>query len=379
MAAYNKGLEDVIAGESKLGFIDGSKGLLAYCGYPVEVLAKDSSFLETSYLLLNSILPNKNQLQEFDKALREKRELPKNILDIISKFPPNTHPMVSLQAIVALLGAFTDDPAAEKKTPLLYERSLELIARFPTIVAACQRVKNKKDIIAPNPKLDHSSNFLYMTTGKVPDPEEAHMFDVCLILHAEHSFNASTFAARVVASTLTSLHSSIAAAIGSLYGPLHGGANEKVLEMISQIKSPDTVEKWVLDKFAKKEKIMGMGHRIYSVKDPRSYILEDMLGRLSKKKNNTKSYEVLKKIEEVTCREMQKLGKNIWPNVDFFSGALYTLMEIPSEIFTPVFAIARISGWCAHVIEQLKDNKLFRPECEYTGARNLTYASIETR
>src|SRR3989338_3670431 len=376
----NKGLRDVIADESKIGFIDSHKGVLAYRGYTVQTLAQNSSFIETSYLLLYGKLPTQSELEAFDKKLRKTRDLPSNVLKMTKLFPPKTHPMVSFQTMVAAIGALSNDAANAKPREVLLDRCIELVAQFPTIIAACWRAKNKKPFIKPNLKLDHSSNFLTMLTGKVPDTETAKMFDVCLILHAEHSFNASTFTARVVASTLSSFHASISGAIGSLYGPLHGGANEKVLEMISEIKSPADVENWVLGKFSRKEKIMGMGHPIYQVKDPRSYILEEMLRQLSQKKNNSKEYEILKKIEEVTRREMEKRGKtDVWPNVDFFSGALYKLMGIPVELFTPLFAMARISGWAAHILEQLEDNRIYRPDCAYVGPHDLAYTPISQR
>ena len=376
----NKGLRDVIADESKIGFIDSHKGILSYRGYTVQTLAEHSSFIETSHLLLYGKLPTQNELQAFDKKLRKNRDLPPNVLKMTKLFPPKAHPMVSLQTIVAAMGAFSNDPASSKPREILLDRCIELVAQFPTIIASCWRAKSKKSFIKPNPKLDHSANFLTMLTGKVPDAETAKMFDVCLVLHAEHSFNASTFTGRVIASTLSSLHASISGAIGSLYGPLHGGANEKVLQMIAEIKNPADVESWVLGKFARKEKIMGMGHPIYQVKDPRSYILEEMLKQLSQKKHNSKDYETLKKIEEVTRREMEKRGKtDVWPNVDFFSGALYKLMDIPVELFTPLFAMARISGWAAHILEQLEDNRIYRPDCDYVGPHNLSYIPIEQR
>lgn len=374
MSSASKGLKGVVIGNSSIGFIEGTQGILSYRGFPVQVLAEKSTYIETAYLLLYGKLPLPTELKAFDQKLRKNRKLPKDILKMIRLFPPKSHPMVVLQAIVAALGASSKNPS------LLHERSIELIAQFPTIVAAYSRHQTKKPIIEPNPKLDHSSNFLYMLSGKAPDSNIAKMFDICLVLHAEHGFNASTFTGRVVASTLSSLHASIAGAIGSLYGPLHGGANEKVLEMISEIKDISMVEKWVLDKFAKKEKIMGMGHPIYSVKDPRSYILEDMLCKLSQEKKNTKDYHILKKIESITCREMEKIGKNIWPNVDFFSGALYKLMGIPAQLFTPIFGIARIAGWAAHIIEQqVEDNRILRPDCNYTGPHDVPYVPIEQR
>lgn len=374
------GLKGIIIGNSSIGLVEGTQGVLLYRGYPVQVLAQKSNYLETAYLLLHEKLPCLQELKTFDQKLRKLRRLPTDILKIMKLFPQKTHPMVALQTVVSALDAFGKTTAGKAKDiSLQYDRSLELISQFPTIVASYARIQSGKKVIEPNPKLDHGANFLYMLSGKVPDPKIAKMFDVCLVLHAEHGFNASTFTGRVVASTFSSLHAAIAGAIGSLYGPLHGGANEKVLEMISEIKNISQVEQWVLNKFERKEKIMGMGHAIYTVKDPRAYILEEMLKQLSTEKKNTKDYELLKKIEDITRREMDKRGKNIWPNVDFFSGALYTLMGIPSQLFTPIFAIARIAGWCAHAMEQFKDNQILRPDCNYTGPRDVSYVSIEKR
>lgn len=373
----SQGLQGVVAGESKIGFVDGEKGVLMYRGYPIDLLAKNSNYSETAYLLLFGSLPTQKELKTFNETMKKKRKLPREILKLIRILPPAAHPMEMLQTVISAMG--THETMAPQNIAKIEERSIELVAQFPTIVASCWRAKNRGKIISPHARLDHSANFLYMLSGKIPDPEEARMFDTCLVLHAEHSFNVSTFTARVVASSLPSLHAAVSAAVGALYGPLHGGANEKVLKMIAEIKSPDQVEGWVQDKLSRKEKIMGMGHRVYQVKDPRSYVLEEMLATLSKKKNDARHYELLKKIEEIVQREITKKGKYLWPNVDFFSGALYKLMGIPEMLFTPVFAIARIAGWCAHVIEQMKDNRLIRPDCDYTGPKNLSYIPMAQR
>src|SRR3989338_3037105 len=372
MVEYAKGLQGVIAGESKIGFIDGEKGILAYLGYPIQTLAEHSTYEETAYLLLYGKLPSKKQLNEFDQKLKEARSLPKAVLDMMNLMPQTTHPMENLQTMVSALGSFS-------KNVSLLDRSIQLIAQFPVIIANRRRSRFKEKHISPDATLSHAANFLYMLTGKKPSPQTARMFDVCLILHAEHSFNASTFTGRVVASTLAPLHACISAAVGSLYWPLHGGANEKVLHAVQEIGDPKNARKWVMDKFSNKEKIMGMGHRVYKVKDPRAYILEDMLKKLSAEKKDTKIYDTLKEVENVVRNEMQNQGKSIWPNVDFFSGALYTLMNIPDELFTPVFAISRVSGWCAHIIEQLEDNRIYRPKCQYIGERQSTYVPISKK
>lgn len=373
----SQGLQGVVAGESKIGFVDGEKGVLMYRGYPIDLLAKNSNYSETAYLLLFGSLPTQQELKSFNEIIKKKRKLPREILKLIRILPTAAHPMEMLQTVISAMG--THETMTPQNIAKIEERSIELVAQFPTIIASCWRAKNRKKIISPHARLDHSANFLYMLSGKVPNAEEARMFDTCLVLHAEHSFNVSTFTARVVASSLPSLHAAVSAAVGALYGPLHGGANEKVIKMISEIKNPDQVETWVQDKLSRKEKIMGMGHRVYQVKDPRSYVLEEMLATLSKKKNDARHYELLKKIEEIVQREITKKGKYLWPNVDFFSGALYKLMGIPEMLFTPVFAIARIAGWCAHIIEQMKDNRLIRPDCDYTGPKNLSYTPVAQR
>jgi citrate synthase len=372
MSEFVKGLQGVVAGQSKIGFIDGEKGILAYMGYPIDVLAQNSTYEETAYLLLYGKLPNKKELAEFDQKLKAARHLPAPIVEMIQLLPKSTHPMETLQTIVSALGAYSNGDS-------LLDRSIKLIAQFPIITATRRRVRLNKSIVTPKNDLSHAANFLYMLTGEQPDAETAKMFDVCLILHAEHSFNASTFTGRVVASTMTTLHSSVSAAIGALYGPLHGGANEKVLHAVEEIGKPEKARQWVMDKFSNKEKIMGMGHRVYKVKDPRAFILEDMLKKLTQKRSDTNIYDTLKTVEETVRELMEKKGKDIWPNVDFFSGALYTLMQIPADLFTPVFAISRAAGWCAHIIEQLEDNRIFRPKCEYIGQTNQSYIAISDR
>ena len=379
LSEANKGLRGIVAGESKIGFVDGVRGTLSYRGYRVEDLAKKASFEETAYLLLYGKLPNQKELKTFSKKISEKRKLPKEILKMIPLFPKKAHPMEVLQTVIAALGSFYPDTLDQAKPTVVLDRSLELMGQFPTVVAATWRALQGKKMLPPNNHLDHCSNFLYMLTGKEPDAEGAKIFDSCLTLHAEHSFNASTFTARVVVSSLSSLHAAVSAAVGSLYGPLHGGANEHVLEMIDEIKVPEKAEAWVMQKLANKEKVMGMGHPIYQVKDPRSYVLEEMLARYADIKKSTREYEILKKIETVMNREMAKKEKTVAPNVDFFSGALYRLLGIHSRLFTPIFAIARISGWCAHAVEQLEDNRIFRPDCEYVGPHDLSFIPINQR
>jgi len=379
MARFSKGLQGVIAGQSKVGLVNGLEGILAYRGYPIQDLASKTSYVETAHLLLNGKLPNKAELEAFTRGLKKHRKLPSTITDMIRLLPKKAHTMANLQTIVSALGCYTLETMDRISLDELKKQCIELIAQFPTIVAACWRASQGQEILEPKDELCHSGNFLYMVAGHEFDEEAAKIFDKCLILHAEHSFNASTFTARVVSSSQPSLHATVSAAVGSLYGPLHGGANERVLNMISEINGTDEVEAWVLKKLSHKEKIMGMGHRVYQVKDPRSYVLEEMLDQYAKKKNDHREYDILKKIESVMRCEMEKKGKDIWPNVDFFSGALYRLLEVPVPLFTPVFALSRVAGWCAHILEQQEDNRIYRPVCEYIGDRDLSVPSIDQR
>lgn len=370
-ANYNRGLEGVVADESKICFIDGQKGILAYQGYSIKDLAQ-CTFPEVTFLLLYGKLPNKNELKEISQKLVVKRSLPRFVVDIIKSFPKSAHPMEVLQTCVAALGTVKDEKNNEEKV-------LTLIAQFPLIVTSYYRHLKGQKILSGREEGGHAANFLYLLSGKEPAPEEAQILETSLILHMEHGFNASTFAARAIGSTLAPYHACVAGAIGSLYGPLHGGANEGVLKQVEEAGQVENVEKWVAGIFSQKKKIVGMGHRVYKVKDPRAYILEDMLKELSEKKGDMKNYEMLKAVEVATLKEMQKLGKRIYPNVDFFSGALYRLLGIDDLLFTPLFAIARVVGWSAHLLEQWKDNRLYRPELFYKGLSDLTFVPLEQR
>ena len=369
--SYSRGLEDVIADESKICFIDGTKGKLFYRGYSIDELAQ-CTFPEVTYLLLNGELPNQEQLKKITTELRERRTLPTFVTDIISTLPKQAHSMEVLQTCVAALGTSTEGDDS-------YDHVLTLIAQFPLIPVYFFRLSQGQKIIPPKKDCSEGANFFYMLKGKDPTPEEARIFETCLILHMEHGFNASTFAARAIGSTKAPYHACIAGAIGSLYGPLHGGANEGVLTQIAEIGSPDRVREWVNQLFAKKEKIVGMGHRVYKVKDPRATILESMLESYSKKKGNTKAYEILKAVEIIMKEEMEKRKKPVYPNVDYFSGALYTLLGIDVSLYTSIFAIARIVGWSAHILELWKDNRIYRPDLNYTGPQPRSFVSLNNR
>lgn len=374
---FAKGLEGVIAAESKICLIKGEEGLLSYRGYEIENLAMNSSFGESAWLLLFGELPTREELEGFKKRLASARKLDPSILGVLRSLPKDTHPMIALQAAVAAHGALSPVPGGKSQENV--ERALDLIARFPTIVAAWARLRDGNEPVEPREDLGHGQNFLYMLNNEVPDEETGHIFDVCLILHMEHSFNASTFAGRVIASTLAPLDAAISGAVGALYGPLHGGANEGVLKMLEEVPEPAKVREWLDDALARKYKIMGMGHRVYKSKDPRSFVLEGHLKRLSEKTGNDWNYSRLKAIENNFREIVEAQGRKIYPNVDFFAGSLYTVLGIQVIDFTPIFAIARVVGWAAHILEQWEDNRIFRPECLYTGPETRQWVPFEAR
>lgn len=374
---YAKGLEGVIAAESRICKIDGAEGLLSYRGYTIGDLAEHSNFEESAWLLLFGQLPSEAELKGFSDKLSGLRDVDASILDTLKALPKDTHPMVALQAAVAAHGAI--NPVAGGPSDGSTERAIELIARFPTMVAAWARIRKGHEPIAPRKDLGHGQNFLYMIDGEVPDEETGHIFDVCLILHMEHSFNASTFAGRVIASTLAPMDACVSGAVGALYGPLHGGANEGVLKMLQEVPSAAEAPAWVDNALATKRKIMGMGHRVYKAKDPRSFVLEGFLQRIAEKKGDTSGYDTLKAIEKRMNEVMQEKGKQVYPNVDFFSGSLYQLLGIEVEEFTPIFAIARVVGWTAHILEQWEENRIFRPRALYVGEQNLSWKPFAER
>ena len=376
-ATFAKGLEGVIAAESSICKINGEIGLLSYRGYEIADLAENSNFEETTWLLLFGHLPSATELADFTKKLASRRAIDSYIVDVLRALPRTTHPMIALQAAVAAHGSVGEIPAGPD--PRNVDRAIDLIARFPTMVAAFARIREGLEPIAPREDLGHGQNFLYMVNGEVPDEETGHIFDVCLILHMEHSFNASTFTGRVVASSLAPMDASVSAAVGSLYGPLHGGANEQVLHMLKDVPGPDAAAQWVADALASKRKIMGMGHRVYKAKDPRSFILESFLKRISEKRGDDRDYRTLKTIERTMGEIVEKQGKKIYPNVDFFSGSLYQLLGIQTEEFTPIFAIARVVGWTAHILEQWQENRIFRPRALYTGETELKWKPVSDR
>lgn len=385
MNEYLPGLEGVPATKSNISDINGEKGLLAYRGYPVEQLAKHSSFEETALLLLDGRLPTSEDLAIFDHELKINRRVKFNIRSMMKCLPAYGHPMEMLQTAVASLGMFypgnecLTSPDVCRDMDYVHNMTVKIIARMPVIVAMWEHIRNGYDPQEPRYDLSCAENFLFMLNRKEPDPLMAKIFDTCLILHAEHTINASTFAALVAGSTLASPYGVIAAAIGTLSGPLHGGANEKVVNMLEDIGSPDKAKPWLEKKLAGKEKIWGMGHREYKVKDPRATILQKLMIEFMETRGGQVSplFEIALALEEAAQERLAPKG--VYPNVDFYSGILYREMGIPSDQFTSIFAMARSAGWLAHWREQLTDNRIFRPTQVYIGEPVRDYVAVDKR
>ena len=381
---YLPGLAGVPATKSNISDIDGEKGRLSYRGYDIRELAQNSTFEETALLLLDGRLPKQDELDEFDRQLRAERRLKYKIRTIMKNLPTSGHPMEMLQTAVASLGMFyggeevLSDGIKGNDVDYIHSMSVKIISRMATIVAMWEHIRNGYDPIEPRDDLTHAENFLYMLDGKEPDPLKVKIMDACLVLHAEHTINASTFAAMVCGSTLASPFLVIAAAIGTLAGPLHGGANQRVVEMLREIGRPENVNSWLDKKLAKKEVVWGMGHREYKTKDPRAIVLQKMMVEWGEAQGTLSPlFETALKLEEA-CEEV--LGpKGVYPNVDYYSGILYTEMGIAPDQFTPIFAVSRVAGWLAHWREQLSDNRIFRPTQIYTGNRDLRYVPIGQR
>lgn len=376
MIDYSPGLAGVPATRSKISYLDGTKGVLEYRGIRLETLAERSHFIETAYLLLFGNLPTPTQLEKFDKDLRVHRRIKYRITDLIKCLPDNGHPMDALQAAVAALGMFYPDKNVQDEQTQ-YLSAVRLIAKIPTIVAAYARLRRGDDQIQPRDDLNYAENFLYMLTEKVPDKVMSEILDTCLILHAEHTMNASTFSGLVTASTLADPYTVVSSAVGTLKGPLHGGANEKVLTMLKEIGSIDRVRPYIEAKVKAKQRIMGLGHREYKVKDPRAIILQRLAKRLFEHYGKSPLYEVAVAVEKVG--EEYLASKKVYANVDFYSGILYQKMGIETDFFTPIFAMARVVGWLAHWIEQVKDNHIFRPTEIYEGEHDRAYLPISER
>ena len=387
MTDYRPGLDGVIATESSISDINGKKGILSYRGYSIEELAQKSTFEETSYLLLAGELPTKSQLSSFTKKINSKRDLPPKLLLLLENLPKNSNPMDVLQLGVSSLGSFYPikfDPE-ELKTNLYKEDyfldiSAGLIGSIGSIVAAWNRIKQNKNYIKPKDNLSYAENFMHMLDDSIKTtPLINRIMDTTLVLHAEHTINASTFTAMVAASTLANPTQVLVSAIGSLSGPLHGGANQKVIKMLEEIKSKENVESWLNERLSKKQVVWGMGHREYSTKDPRANILTDMVKELFEEQSGKVSgmFETAMVLEKACEEKLSKKG--VYANVDFYSGILYKEIGIPVDLFTTIFAISRTSGWLAHWIEQVGDNKIFRPTQNYIGSNDRDYDDISSR
>jgi citrate synthase len=371
-----KGLEGAITGETQIGYVDGEKGWLVYRGYNIFDLAEHSDFEETTYLLIFGKLPTKKELDDFKKKLVGYREVPAEVIDTLKRIPRDVHPMAALRTGVSVLGCLdpdADDISVEGET----EIGIKLTAQMATIAGAIARIRNKKEPIKPDQSLDHSANFLYMMTGEKPDDFSTKVMDVSLILHADHGMNASTFTTMVTNSSLSDMYSSIIAGICSLKGPLHGGANERALADMMAIKDEAGAVTYVKDCIDKKKKIMGFGHRVYKAYDPRAKVLGQYSQKVTEMKKMGHLYKIAKKVEEEVIKAYGERG--IFPNVDFYSGTIYYAMGIEIPMFTPIFAVSRVAGWAARVLEYLPQNRIFRPRAVYVGPLEQKYVTMDSR
>ena len=386
METKNVGLRDIPVADTKISRIDGEKGKLIYRGYDILDLTRRSNFEETCYLLLHDNMPNRKQLDDFSKLLTEASMIAPQMQKNMGNWRKDAHPMDVLQAFVAALAGYYHESGTEREISL--QRAINLIAKVPTIIANWDRIRNKKEVIQPDSKLMHAANFLYMLTGKRPEQDVEKIFDICLILHADHTFNASTFAAREVASTRAHMYSAVSAAVGGLSGELHGGANQEVMKMLLEIKTEENVTGWLEKRISDGNRIMGMGHAVYKTVDPRSLVLKELSKKLSKI-TQQKWFDITNKIENETIRIMKESkSSDIFPNVDLYSASVYYMLGIPMDLNTPIFALSRVSGWCAHVIEEkfaeaAPKPMLYRPKANYVGKydgpQGSKYIPIEER
>lgn len=371
--ATKEGLEDVIAGPSAICEVNGTEGRLIYRGYDIHDLASHSTFEETTYLLWHGRLPTRDQLTELEQQLQANRALPQGVVDLMRRFPPRSTPMDVLRTAVSALQLW-DAEENDDTEQANHHKALRLTAQMPALVATWHRLRSGEEPISPKAGHNTAEALLYMLTGDDTDDVGERTLDVALILHADHELNASTFAARVTAATLSDVHSAITSAIGALIGPLHGGANEGVIHMLHQMGDSEQVEPYIKKELEAHRRIMGFGHRVYRTADPRATHLREMSRQLGERRGDLKFWEMSRKIEEAMMQE-----KHLYANVDFYSASTYHALGIPVDLFTPVFAVSRIAGWTAHVLEQYANNRLIRPRAEYVGPRNLTYVPIDQR
>lgn len=362
MAVTSRGLEGIVAAETSLSDVKGDIGELLYCGYHIDELAGNVSYEEVIYLLWHGELPTKRELQILQEQLRSERELPQGIIDFLKSAPPTATPMDVIRTAISMLGVYDNGEIGEDPLDINHRRAVSITAKVGIIAAYYHRARQGLPFPIIRKDLSEAAHFLYLMSGEEPGPEATNTLDMAYVLHADHGFNASTFSARVCISTLTDIYSAITSAIGTLKGPLHGGANEGVIKMLQEIGEPENVEKWVNIQLAQKNKIMGIGHRVYKTLDPRAPHLKRMAIKLTQELGEPKWIQMSEKIADIMLEQ-----KGLHANVDFYSATVYYSLGIPIDLFTPLFAIARTSGWTAHVLEQLADNRLFRPQSEYVG------------
>ena len=376
MSAASKGLEGVVAAETNLSFIDGEKGILEYVGIAIDDLARHSNFEETVFLLWNQRLPKQSELDAFTKELRANYAISDAVKERIRLTPKTAQPMHALRTLVSGLALEDDDPNATDHDTV-QSKALRILGMTPAIVAGFDRHRRGEQVVEPDPSLSFAANFLYMLNGEKPTSTMERAFDACMILHADHGLNASTFTSRVIISTLSDIYSAITGAIGALRGPLHGGANEGVMKMLNQIPSVDAVEDHVMGMISRKEKIMGFGHRVYKTYDPRATYLKTLAEQLAHDTGNQDLYDKSYAVEQIMEREVG--AKGIYPNVDFYSATTYHCIGLQLDLFTPMFALSRISGWAGHCLEQLEANRLIRPKAEYVGPHDVPYTPMNER
>jgi len=369
----DKGLREIVAAQTQISDIDGTQGRLWYVGFPIEELAEHATYEEVVHLLHNLRLPTQTELDDVVAFMVEQRDPSRFIRDLMPTLAQQTSPMSMLRTTVSAASAY--DPDGWDTSPEANARkALRLIARTPTFLAMYHRLRTNQETVDPSPKLGHAANFLYMLTGVEPSPEDADTLDTTFTLYADHTMNASTFTARIIASTLADIHSAITGAIAALKGPLHGGANEESMKMLEEVGSPERAEAYIRDRLDRKQKIMGFGHAVYRTMDPRARILKKMAKDTGERHGDLRWYEISQALEEVALRE-----KGLNPNVDFYAASVYHMLGIPTDLMTPIFAIARMAGWTAHVREQYADNRVIRPDSEYVGPRDQTWTPIEQR
>jgi citrate synthase len=376
MAEFAKGLEGIVATETKISFIDGQKGVLEYVGIPIGDLASKATFEETVFLLWNQRLPRKEELASFTAEMRGYCGLPAGMENRLLALPMQAHPMHVLRTMISALSMHDTDPNSIELGEVR-DKAMKIMARAPTIIAFFDRYRRGLPLVQPRTDLSFAQNFLYMLNGAEPTPAMSRAFEICMITHADHGLNNSTFTARVIISTLSDLYSALTGAIGSLRGPLHGGANEGVMHMLWEIPSIEDVEPYIMGKLERKEKIMGFGHRVYKAHDPRAAELKTLAKQLAHDTGNTALYEKSRKIEEIMDREVGSRG--IYANVDFYSATTYHCIGLKLDLFTPMFALSRIAGWAGHILEQLADNRLYRPTAAYVGPHAQPYVSADRR